>query len=674
MNEQKKVTLRDIASMAGVSIATVSHVINRTRYVSPELVGRIEHIIEETGYGEKLADREHKLKTGRKSTVYGIFPNLDSALYRDMISCLKKHLAKQGYQLYIVVSMEDREEEQSIIHELINNKTTAGILLVPIGSAAADYAALIGSGIPFVCMERIIFDENVDTVVFRDRQALYEATEYLLDIGHKNILYIREARDSTTRYERTKGFLRALEKKKTTINEANIVDVALADTEDNCCMTIRRAIDKLLPTAVIAGGARLTICLLKSLQEMGLDIPSDVSVIGFADDTLSELVSPPLTTLCRDVDGFCSRTVSMLFEKINTGHVILKNNYAEVELKLRSSTRMLDNGPFGEASASPDDIVLTKDEVKRLRSGKYRVAISFHYTGTAWAELHEKGINDELSRYGIEVVSMMDAHFDPELQNVQLDAIRIQRPDAVIAVPTDDKYTAEKFQELSAVTKLVFISNVPEKMQKNNYVSCISVNEWENGSNAGRLMGEYYRKKTGVKAGLIIHGAIFYGTRARDSAAEKMVADNYPNIEIASRRSFGKIENAYQVCRDMLEDNPEIETLYVSWDQPALQVIKALREMGREDVTVFTTDLDYEIAMCMEEGIVKGLSTQRPYEQGRAAALTVAKSLVCDDIPKYIGVQPYIVNGKQLSHDWKYIFHESVPGPLGRTRGIEEEE
>lgn len=111
----------------------------------------------------------------------------------------------------------------------------------------------------------------------------------------------------------------------------------------------------------------------------------------------------------------------------------------------------------------------------------------------------------------------------------------------------------------------------------------------------------------------------------------------------------------------MITENPQIKVLYVSWDRPALLVIKALKEMHREDIAIFTTDLDYKIAQYMESGIVKGLSTQRPYEQGRTAAHVVAKSLLSNDVPKYVGVQPYVVDSKQLGRAWKDIFHEGMP-------------
>ena len=187
-----------------------------------------------------------------------------------------------------------------------------------------------------------------------------------------------------------------------------------------------------------------------------------------------------------------------------------------------------------------------------------------------------------------------------------------------------------------------------------------SDNEIENGVNVGRMMGEYCKGKH-VEAGFIIHGAVFYGTRARDEAAEKIISEQYKNIDIKAIRGFGEIENAYQVCKDMITENPQIKVLYVSWDRPALLVIKALKEMHREDIAIFTTDLDYKIAQYMESGIVKGLSTQRPYEQGRTAAHVVAKSLLSNDVPKYVGVQPYVVDAKQLGRAWKDIFHEGMP-------------
>ncbi|MDO4260475.1 MAG: LacI family DNA-binding transcriptional regulator [Eubacteriales bacterium] len=655
-----RITTKEIASMAGVSIATVSHVINRTRYVSPELEERVMAIIKETGYIEKVENRERKLKIGRGSVIVGVFPNIVSAVYRNMAMVLKKQVSARGYQFMIVITDDNLAEEQQLLESLIVNKKVAGILHVPVSDEAGNYRKLIMSNVPFVCMERNILGEQIDSVTFQDRKALFEGTTYLIGSGHKNLLFLREKAETTTKEERTRGFLDALREHHMNAGDANMVDVDLGKTEEECQNIIQRALRRVMPTAVIAGGNRLTTQLMKTIRNMGLKCPEELSVIGFGDEMWTELIDPPLTTLERDVEGLGNLAAAMLFEKISMGRVITRERCGEVSLHVRKSTRMLENGPCGEKAVSPSEITLSQEEKRRLRTRRYRVAISFHYTGTAWAELHEKGIRDELERYGIDVISVMDAHFDPELQNMQLQGILVQKPDAVIAVPADDKKTADRFRELASVSKLVFISNLPEEIGRNSYVSCVSVNEAENGTSAGRMLGEYFRGKEQGKVGFLNHGAIFYGTRERDAAAEKAL-DSFPNVEIVTSRGFGQIGNAYQVCRDMVEAHPEIQALYVSWDQPALGAIRALKELGREDIAVFTTDLGPEIARCMEEGIVKGISTQRFYEQGRAAALAAAKSLVDESVPKYVGVQPYAIEPGQLRRAWKEIFHESMP-------------
>lgn len=659
----KKVTIKQVAELAGVSTATVSHVINQTRYVSPELIEKVKKILVETGYIEKLADKEKRLKVGRNSQIVCIVPNIASALYRDMVSSLKKRVSDQGYQFYCAISSDNDQEEEQLLESVISDKRIAGVFLVPIRDTAQEYKKIIDSGIPLVCMERSVQAADMDAVVFRDREAMYQGTSYMIESGHKNLLYLRELSKSSTKEERSRGYLLALEKNNISVNDANIAEIDLSLNDDKIQEYISRQIMRNMPTAVIASGNRLTFHLLKTIRNIGIRCPKDISVIGFGDETWTDLMEPPLTTLKRDVPGLCDLASKILFEKINLGHAVTAERYAAVRLSIRKSTRMLDNGPFGEAAASPETIHLNDDEKKRLRNGKFRVAISFHYTGTAWAELHEKGIRDGLEKYGIEVSSVMDAHFDADLQNVQLESLMIQKPDAVIAIPTDDQKTSEKFAELSKVTKLVFLSNIPENVGKNSYVACVSVNEWENGTNTGRMLGEYFHNQK-AKVGLIIHGAIFYGTRERDQAAEKILREKYPNIEIVSRRSFGKIENAYDVCKDLMSCHPEIQALYVSWDRPALQVIRVLEEMNRRDVAIFTTDLDREIVQYMESGIVRGMSTQRPYEQGTAAALVVAKSLVSSNVPKYVGVQPCAVEPEQLRRAWKEVFHEPMGGTV----------
>ena len=313
-----KVTIKEIAELAGVSIATVSHVINRTRYVRPELVDKIEKIIVETGYQNKIADKERKLLVGRESTIVAVIPNIESTIYRDMVAYVKQLVSVQGYQFLVAITDNDLKEEAQVLAGLLVNKKVAGIIHAPVSDVASNYTKLIQSGVPFVCVERNILGSGIDSVEFRDREAIFKGADYLLASGHKNVLFFRESTDSTTRDERTKGFLNALEKYNINTNDANIVDVTLEKGEDDCMLAIQKALRRYRPTAVLAGGNRITLYLMKTLRDMGIDCPGEISVVGFGDESWSELTYPPLTILRRDVKGLSAKAVGMLFEKINT--------------------------------------------------------------------------------------------------------------------------------------------------------------------------------------------------------------------------------------------------------------------------------------------------------------------------------------------------------------------
>ena len=140
-------TIKEIAAKAGVSIATVSHVINHTRYVSPELVDKIEAIIEESGYSEKIKKKVRKIRSGRSSQIVAVFPNIKSALYCDLCNQLQSYATSQGYQFYTAVTNDNLEEEKSILQNLISSAKTIGIFLSPASSNPAAYSFLYESGL-----------------------------------------------------------------------------------------------------------------------------------------------------------------------------------------------------------------------------------------------------------------------------------------------------------------------------------------------------------------------------------------------------------------------------------------------------------------------------------------------------------------------------------------------
>ena len=666
MKEVRKVnvTIKDIASQAGVSIATVSHVINKTRYVSPEVEARVNGIIDRTGYRAKIQAKMNVLRVGRRSEIAFVAPDITSTISSQAVLVLSHYVAERGFILSMYATNGDLRREKHVLDQLITNKRVAGIVLTPASENSQEYSKLIAAGLPFVCLDRPIRDERVDCVLSDNSGAMYEGTVHLIKSGHENIAILLESPLGATSAERLDGYKQALSDHGITFRESMVVMVDRADGSTE--KAIKGALENGSPSAVIAGGNKLTLQLLSIIERMGLSCPQDISIVGFGDREWCSIASPPLTVLRQDIQAMGQLAAESLLKKITNAPDERVEARVPVQLSIRKSTQIIGKGPFGEIATSPDELILSDKEIEALRAGNYRVGISFHYCGTAWARLHEGGIRDTLQKVGVKVVAVTDSHFDPRLQITQLEGMRMLRPSAVIAIPTDDKATAHKFRDMSRETKLIFISNVPEGFTKEDYASCVSVNEQENGRNAGILLGELFKHRKGAKVGFINHGAPFYGTRLRDLAAEQVLRESYQgNVKIVDTRNFYEMPRAYEVGREMLSEHPEIEGLYISWDGPALNVIRALKELHREDVMIVTFDLDIEIATYLANGeFVKGISSQKPYEQGVAVGLATAKALLGDERYKYIGVPPYVVEPKNLGRAWRDILHERMPDSL----------
>lgn len=656
-------TIKDIAKTAGVSVATVSHVVNKTRYVSPELVKKVEDAINNSDYKIKIQKKVSSLKIGKQSQVAIVIPSLMGSLYVQLIEHISAFLREKGYIAAVYFSNENYRQEKEILNRLMMDKKVAGIILSPCRMDSKNYEKLYARNIPVVLLERAISGKEEESVVAENTRALYKGTQHLIKNGHKKIGVILGDLSTSAVAERLEGYQMALRDAELDYTEKDVLSIVHEENIEEGVEKIRDFYNRRRPTAIISGGNRLTFLVLRALQHMGLECPQDISVVGFGDEEWCELVVPPLTAMRQDSRSMAFYAVERIAAKIENKDYEKGEIRVPLQISVRKSTQMIGGGPFGEKAFSPDDIALTEEEKLRLRQGNFKIGISFHYSGTAWKRLHEAGIRQTLEMLGVTVAAVTEANFDSQLQVTQLEALAMQRLDAIIAIPADDNVTAGTFKKLSRETKLLFLSNVPAGFGTDDYISCVSVNERENGRIVGTLLGEHYKGKRDVKVGFINHGLPFYGTHLRDGIAVQIICENYVNIEIASVEQFQNIEDAYDIVKNMLRRNPDIQGLYVSWDQPALRVIQALEELGREDVEIFTTDLDREIGnYLVQDKYVKGMSTQRPFEQGVAAAMAAAKALLGHNGYKYIGVSPYLVQKKNIVRAWKDIMHEPIPG------------
>lgn len=655
-----KITINDIARLTGVSNATVSHVINNTRYVSPEIKKRVWDKIEETGYGEKLRKKNGLLRIDSGGCVAMVVPDISSITYSRFSLKLAEACEAEGFTFCTFFSFGNVYREKVILNSLASNRGIRGIILIPSARDAGFYEE-ISSQTPMVFLDKGVGSRQIPSITADNAGAIYQAARHLIRIGHEKIGLLIQTPVSSVGEKSMEGYKNALDQYKVSFSDEMIIPIA---DESEFDAAIERCMgDWCRPTAVIATTNHLTQRMLHYMNRNGLVCPRDISFVGFGDNEWSALAKPAITNLRHDFDRMVQKTLGALKGQMDPSKKAEGEGSLSVsmEFSVYQSTQAICRGPFGEKALSPEALLLSEEEQSQLREHHFRVAISFQDTTNSWYYLHEQAIRETLNSYGVSIIAVMDAQHDYELQITQLDSLLMQKPDAIITLPVDEEKTANKYKEISTETRLIFLNGLPARLGPDHYYGWVSVNDWENGKIAAEIIIDYFRGHSSVNVGLLTHGISFLGSHQREFCVEQLLEDA-GNITISGRKSFMKTEQAYEACREIMEQDPTIQCLYITYSRAAEHAIKALEELGRDDVVIVTTDLTKNIAKYMaEKRFVVGLSSQQFYKQGVALANATAKALLGHVEHKNICVQPYKVLPENLREAWQDIMKSRIP-------------
>lgn len=682
-------TISDIAKRAGVSVSTVSHVVNGTRYVSPEKEEKVRKAIEELAeLGQlpnfivkkkrkeesRIMKQEHSAaaenQTGQKYIL--ILLSEQHSLFQDQVrKRLERILREKGFVAISVCYDNETERLERIRTLFLAAGDLDGIIAFPdpFGILGRDFFGSLS--VPVVLIGNHIEGFHTDTLLPDTFEGGYKAVEYLAKSGHEKIAFLCEADEASP--HRYGGFQKALEDYGLAADD-RLLYPGLR-TEEEVFSAMRDITEnEYKATALVISDSFPLIPVFKFLNRRNIVVPRDISVVSLNEFEWAFLLNPELTCVDKHPDIFAEKAVKILLRRIERGECADRAGlyeYADeklaAQLNIRSSISGIGRGPFGEKAESAELLTLSERDKDRIREKKYTAAISFHYTGKAWMRLQEKGIRKVFEELGISVITVADAHFDADMQNRQLESIKILKPDILISIPVDTKKTAASFRDIvDSGIKLVLITNIPEGLTPKDYVSCISVNEHSHGMCMGRGLGEYMRKHGLKNAAIFRHGVHdFFATRQRDNAADLALMEEYPDVHICGYVDFLSEGDVSRKTFAFLEQHPETEAIYVSWDGPALKAVEALNEAGRSDIAVVTGDLDYAVAMNMAHGgAVKMLSAQCPYEQGEAIALAAANGMLGHRVPSFIGVEPVSIRQDNLLKNWRNIFREEPPAEL----------
>ena len=333
-------TIKDVAKMAGVSTTTVSHVINKTRFVAKETEEAVMQAIKSLKYSPSAVARSLKVNTTK--SIGMIVTTSESPYFAEIIHAVEDHCYRQGYSLFLCNTQNDPEKIKNHV-EMLTKKRVDGLLVMCSEYTQHSLDVLSSfSSVPMVVMD---WGPNTDTDIIEDNSFTggYLATKHLIDCGHKAIGLIAGELDKTTARTRYEGFVKAMNETNLPIHENWIMEGFFEPEDGYECMNKILAQDS-LPTAVFCCNDVMALGAISAITEKGLRVPDDISIIGYDNIHSSRFYAPPLTTIHQSKSRLGAQAVNLLFERIankdNDNHE--KHRIAiHPELVIRKSVRNL---------------------------------------------------------------------------------------------------------------------------------------------------------------------------------------------------------------------------------------------------------------------------------------------------------------------------------------------
>ena len=333
-------TIKDVAKMAGVSTTTVSHVINKTRFVAKETEEAVMQAIKSLKYSPSAVARSLKVNTTK--SIGMIVTTSESPYFAEIIHAVEDHCYRQGYSLFLCNTQNDPEKIKNHV-EMLAKKRVDGLLVMCSEYTQHSLDVLSGfSSVPMVVMD---WGPNADTDIIEDNifTGGYIATKHFIDCGHKAIGLIAGELDKTTARTRYEGFVKAMNEANLSIHENWIMEGFFEPEDGYECMNKILSQDS-LPTAVFCCNDVMALGAISAITEKGLRVPDDISIIGYDNIHSSRFYAPPLTTIHQSKSRLGAQAVNLLFERIankdNDNHE--KHRIAiHPELVLRKSVRTL---------------------------------------------------------------------------------------------------------------------------------------------------------------------------------------------------------------------------------------------------------------------------------------------------------------------------------------------
>lgn len=327
--------MRDVAERAGVSVTSVSHVINQTRLVSDDLRERVLTAMNELGYQPNALARS--LRRKETYTIGVIMTNSADPFFAEVTRGVEDACFEQGYNIILCNSDSDLDKELFYTNELIKKRVDGILFLAAGGKSTQHIRTMQQRKTPLVVVDRYIPDLAVDTVLIDNARGGWLATHHLIELGHRRIGCITGPSDLTLSAERVTGYRRALQEAGILVDESLIVKGNF-QYETGYQAAQQFLAQPIPPTAIFACNDLMAIGVINAAVKQGWQVPDRLSVIGFDDIRMAAYINPLLTTVAQPKYEMGSIATTMLLERIHNQEMAPRQKLLDTQLVVREST------------------------------------------------------------------------------------------------------------------------------------------------------------------------------------------------------------------------------------------------------------------------------------------------------------------------------------------------
>lgn len=330
-----RVTIKEVAKEAGVSTTTVSHVINETRFVEEDTRLRVINSIQKLGY--KVNNAARSLRAGKSQTIGLVIPDAANLFFAEFSRKIEDFGFKAGYNVIICNTDNKTDKELAYLDALVS-KQVDGVILISSGGDLANIQTLINQEIPFVIADREVSTDIADVVLLDNEQAGFDATNYLLNLGHRVIGCITGPNNFSPSSQRLDGFLRA-HKEWGLPYYPELITAGKFTLSSGFSSFDWIWQNENKPSALFVFSDMMAIGAINNAVSKGLNVPKDLSVVGFDNVELASAYTPSITSFDQPVEHMAETIVDLLIDRIKHQSSSKRRIVFRGSLMIRESTR-----------------------------------------------------------------------------------------------------------------------------------------------------------------------------------------------------------------------------------------------------------------------------------------------------------------------------------------------